>query len=81
MVGADGATFRDEHHMAGKRTEAENSGMKTMTVETLFGPEIIKVPRKSIKLRQIRAVYEILEIREDIAQYLPADKHYRLNKV
>jgi len=55
--------------------------MKTMTVETLFGPEIIKVPRKSIKLRQIRAVYEILEIREDIAQYLPADKHYRLNKV
>jgi len=47
-----------------------------VTVETLFGPESVTVPRRLIKLRQIKAVYETLEIREDVAEYMPADRRY-----
>lgn len=50
--------------------------MKTVTVETLFGPEKIKLRRKPIRFRQIKAVYETLEIREEVAQYIQADKRY-----
>ena len=51
--------------------------MKTqITVETLFGPEVITVPYKSIRFRQIKAVYEKLEVREDVAAYLPPDRRY-----
>lgn len=49
---------------------------KTVTIETLFGPETITVPKRVIKLKQIRAVYETLEVREDIAMYMPADRRY-----
>lgn len=50
--------------------------MKTITVDTLFGPETISVPRRLIKLRQVKAVYQALEIREDVAVYMPADRRY-----
>ncbi len=41
-----------------------------MTIDTLFGKE--ESPRKlrSIKFKQIRAVYEIMTIKEDVSQYL-----------
>jgi DNA repair protein RadC len=52
--------------------------MKTeqMTIETLFGTEVVTSPIKSIRFRQIRAVYELMEVREDLAAYLPPDRRY-----
>ena len=50
--------------------------MKTITVETLFGPETMSVPRKPIKFRQIKAVMETLTVREEVAQYFTADRRY-----
>lgn len=49
---------------------------KLMTIETLFGPEVVTMPYKPITFRQIRAVYEKLEVREDVAAYLPPDRRY-----
>ena len=47
-----------------------------MTIETLFGKE--ESPRKprTIKLKQIRAVYEIMTIKEDVSQYLQPFTRY-----
>lgn len=42
-----------------------------MTINTLFGPEEVPVKPKSIKFKQIKAVYETLTIREEISNYLP----------
>ena len=50
--------------------------MKTITVDTLFGTETLSVKRKPIKFRQIRAVMETLSVREEVAEYLPADRRY-----
>jgi len=50
--------------------------MKHITVETLFGPETIKFRRKPIRFRQIRAVMETLEVREEVADYFKADRRY-----
>ncbi len=50
--------------------------MKTITVQTLFGAETMTVPRRPIKFRQIKAVMETLEVREEVAQYLQADRRY-----
>jgi DNA repair protein RadC len=50
--------------------------MKTITVETLFGAETMTVPRRPIKFKQIRAIMETLEVREEVAQYLQADRRY-----
>ncbi|HIJ80405.1 MAG TPA: DNA repair protein RadC [Desulfuromonadales bacterium] len=50
--------------------------MKIITVETLFGAETITVPRRSIKFKQIRATMETLEVREEVAAYLQADRRY-----
>lgn len=49
---------------------------KQITIETLFGTEIITMPCKPIKFRQIKAVYEKLEVREEVAAYLPPDRRY-----
>lgn len=46
------------------------------TIETLFGPEVISMPFKPITFRQIKAVYEKLEVREDVAAYLQPDRRY-----
>jgi DNA repair protein RadC len=47
-----------------------------MTIDTLFGQE--EVPRKprTIKFKQIRAVYETLTIKEDIYNYLSPNTRY-----
>ena len=50
--------------------------MKTITVETLFGPETINVPRKPIKFRLIKTTMETLTVREEVAQYFTADRRY-----
>jgi DNA repair protein RadC len=41
-----------------------------MTIETLFGTEQVPKKPRTIKLKQIRAVYETLIIKEEINQYL-----------
>lgn len=41
------------------------------TIETLFGPEEIAVKPRTIKFKQIKAVYETLTIKEEITNYLP----------
>lgn len=50
--------------------------MKTVTVETLFGSEQVQVPLKPIRFKQIKAVMETLEVREDVAEYLSPDRKY-----
>lgn len=47
-----------------------------ITIETLFGPEVVTIPIKSIKFRQIRAIYEKLEVREEVQAYLSPDRRY-----
>ncbi len=42
-----------------------------MTAETLFGPEEVNTMPRSIKFKQIRAVYETLTIKESISNQLP----------
>ncbi|MBV5329945.1 MAG: DNA repair protein RadC [Chlorobium sp.] len=49
---------------------------KQITIETLFGTEVVTMPCKPIRFRQIRAVYEKLEVREDVSAYLPPDRRY-----
>lgn len=39
-------------------------------IQTLFGPEEISWPRKTIRLRVIKAVYERQIVREDAPEYL-----------
>lgn len=41
-----------------------------MTIDTLFGPESIPTKPRSLKLRTIKAVYETLNVKEDITNYL-----------
>lgn len=47
-----------------------------ITVEALFGPEVITTRPKAIKFKQIRAIYEKLEIREEVQAYLLPDRRY-----
>jgi DNA repair protein RadC len=49
---------------------------KTMTIETLFGTEDTTSKPCTIKLKQIKAVYETLIIREDITDYLKTGARY-----
>jgi DNA repair protein RadC len=42
-----------------------------MTIETLFGKEEIATKPRTIKFKQIKAVYETLTIKEGITNYLP----------
>src|SRR5512144_1596708 len=41
-----------------------------MTINTLFGPEEVPAKRKSIRFKQIKAIYETLTIKEEISNYL-----------
>ena len=43
---------------------------KAMTIETLFGTEEVTDKPRTIKFKQIKAVYETLVVKEDIANYL-----------
>jgi DNA repair protein RadC len=42
-----------------------------MTIETLFGPEQVTTKPRSIKFKQIKAVYETVTIKEGIEKFLP----------
>lgn len=41
-----------------------------MTITTLFGPEEISAKPRTIRFKQIKAVYETLIVRDEIASYL-----------
>lgn len=47
-----------------------------MTIETLFGAEEIASKPRSIKFRQIKAIYETLTVREEITNYLKTGTRY-----
>lgn len=47
-----------------------------MTIETLFGKEQVPAKPRTIRLKQIRAVYETLIIKEDVNQYLQPFTRY-----
>lgn len=47
-----------------------------MTIETLFGIEEVASKPRTIKFKQIKAVYETLVVREDIANYLKTGQRY-----
>ena len=47
-----------------------------MTIETLFGKEEVSGKPRSIKLRQIKAIYETLIVSEDITDYLKTGTRY-----
>jgi DNA repair protein RadC len=47
-----------------------------MTIQTLFGVEEVTCKPRSIKFKQIKAVYETLTVREDISNYLKTGTRY-----
>lgn len=47
-----------------------------MTINTLFGPEEITMKPRSIKLKRIKAVFDTLTIREEVANYLPPSNRF-----
>jgi DNA repair protein RadC len=47
-----------------------------MTIETLFGKEEITSRPRTIKFRQIKAVYETLIVKEEITSYLKTGQRY-----
>lgn len=42
-----------------------------MNIDTLFGPEEVQTKPRTLKFKQIKAVYETLTIKEEISRYLP----------
>jgi len=42
-----------------------------MTIETLFGTEEVTTKPRTIKFKQIKAVYETFTIKEEVTNYLP----------
>lgn len=51
-----------------------------MTIETLFGKEQVPPKPRTIKLKQIRAVYETLIIKEELTRYLQPFTRYTAPK-
>ena len=47
-----------------------------MTIDTLFGPEEIADKPRTIRFKQIKAVYETLVVREDISSYLQIGQRF-----
>ena len=47
-----------------------------MTIQTLFGTEEVTSKPRSIKFKQIKAVYETLIVKEDISNYLKTGTRY-----
>jgi DNA repair protein RadC len=47
-----------------------------MTIDTLFGTEEVISKPRSIKFKQIKAVYETFTVREDISNYLKTGTRY-----
>ena len=46
------------------------------TIDTLFGPETIITKPRSIKFKQIKAVYETLTVKEETTNYLKPHMRY-----
>lgn len=47
-----------------------------MTINTLFGQEEVTGKPRTIKFKQIRAIYETLTVREEITSYLKTGQRY-----
>ncbi len=47
-----------------------------MTIETLFGQETVTSKPRTIKFKQIKAVFETLTVREEITDYLKTGTRY-----
>jgi DNA repair protein RadC len=47
-----------------------------MTIQTLFGPEEIPAKPRSIRIKRIKAVFDTLTIREEVANYLPQSSKF-----
>jgi len=48
-----------------------------MTIDTLFGPEEVSQPKpRSIRFKQIKAVFETLIVKEETANYLKPNMRY-----
>jgi len=47
-----------------------------MTINTLFGPEEVPAKPRSIKIKRIKAVFDTLTIREEVANYLPPSNRF-----
>ena len=47
-----------------------------MTIDTLFGTEEIASKPRTIKFKQIKAVYETFTVKEEITNYLKTGKRY-----
>lgn len=47
-----------------------------MTINTLFGPEEVTAKPRTIKIKRIKAVFDTLTIREEVANYLPPSTKY-----
>lgn len=47
-----------------------------MTIDHLFGKEEVTGKARTIKLRQIKAIYETLTVREEITAYLKTGQRY-----
>lgn len=47
-----------------------------MTIETLFGTETVASKPRTIKFKQIKAVYETLTVKEEITDYLKTGTRY-----
>lgn len=47
-----------------------------MTIETLFGTEEVTPKARTIKFKQIKAVYETFTVKEEITNYLKSGQRY-----
>ncbi len=47
-----------------------------MTIETLFGAETVTSKPRTIKFKQIKAVYETMTVKEEITDYLKTGTRY-----
>ena len=47
-----------------------------MTIETLFGAETVASKPRTIKFKQIKAIYETLIVKEEITDYLKTGQKY-----
>mgnify|MGYP001076498101 FL=1 len=47
-----------------------------MTINKLFGPEEVSAKPRSIRIKRIKAVFDTLTIREDVANYLPPSTRF-----
>ncbi|HIJ95947.1 MAG TPA: DNA repair protein RadC [Desulfuromonadales bacterium] len=51
-----------------------------MTIDTLFGPEVIPAKPRMIRFKQIKAVYETFTVKEEITNYLKTGTRYTAPK-